>query len=199
MRNSRISSSRSNPIQRPHNSRRLVGPRNPDLRIPNRLPPILEFQPHRNLQTVLPPSPPSPSHWQKSRIVSKPVHFPSEPYISPEAKDIILQFCTVDRSHRLGNISGGATRVKNHPFFKGVYWDDVYYRKYRGPIIPPVRYPGDTQCFDQYPDEKAGREVYNEELRAKWEDHFRDFWGGRSKCEERWGNGCGGRFEMEKE
>ncbi|CAG8984271.1 hypothetical protein HYALB_00010696 [Hymenoscyphus albidus] len=109
------------------------------------------------------------------QIVSRSVHFPQEPYISSEAKDIILQFCTVDRSKRLGNISGGAARVKSHAFFKGVQWDEVYYRKYRGPIIPPVRYPGDTQCFDQYPDEKAGREPYNDELKRKWEHHFEDF------------------------
>ncbi|KUJ06300.1 camp-dependent protein kinase A [Mollisia scopiformis] len=109
------------------------------------------------------------------QIVSKPVHFPNEPAISPEAKDIIRQFCTVDRSKRLGNISGGAARVKEHPFFNGVIWEDVYYRKYRGPIIPPIRYPGDAQCFDTYPDEKAGREPYSDELKRKWEDHFKDF------------------------
>jgi protein kinase A len=109
------------------------------------------------------------------RIVSKPVHFPSDPAISPEAKDIIRQFCTVDRSKRLGNIQGGAARVKDHPFFRGVDWEDVYYRKYRGPIIPPIRYPGDAQCFDIYPDEKGGREPYTGELSKKWEDHFKDF------------------------
>lgn len=110
-----------------------------------------------------------------SRIVSKPVHFPTDPNLSEEVKDIILQFCTVDRSHRLGNIQGGAARVKAHPFFKGVLWDDVYYRKYRGPIIPPLRYPGDTQCFDQYPDEKSSREPYSKDLEHKYEDFFKDF------------------------
>ncbi|TVY28572.1 Protein kinase [Lachnellula hyalina] len=109
------------------------------------------------------------------QIVSKPVHFPTNPVISPDAKDIICQFCTVDRSHRLGNISGGAARVKSHPFFTGVVWDDVYYRKYKGPIIPQVRYPGDAQCFDMYPDEKRSRDMYTDELRGKWEDHFKDF------------------------
>jgi protein kinase A len=109
------------------------------------------------------------------RIVSKPVHFPNEPTISEEAKDIIRQFCTVDRSKRLGNISGGAQRVKDHPFFNGVNWEDVYYRKKHGPIIPPVRYPGDSQCFDTYPDEKEGREHYSDDLRRKWDDHFKDF------------------------
>jgi protein kinase A len=54
-------------------------------------------------------------------------------------------------------------------------WEDVYYRKYRGPIIPPLRYKGDAQCFDQYPDEKEGREPYTEELRGKWDGYFKDF------------------------
>ncbi len=54
-------------------------------------------------------------------------------------------------------------------------WDDVYHRKYRGPIIPPLRYFGDTQCFDTYPDEKEDREVYTEEMREWWDDAFADF------------------------
>jgi len=109
------------------------------------------------------------------QIVSKPVHFPSDPPFSPEAKDIVRQLCTVDRSKRLGNISGRAQRVKDHPFFQGIQWDDVYYRKYRGPIIPPIRYPGDSQCFDDYPDEDRNREPYTESMHRKWDDHFKDF------------------------
>ncbi|KAB8296079.1 hypothetical protein EYC80_008884 [Monilinia laxa] len=110
------------------------------------------------------------------QIVTKPISFPQEPPVmSSAAKDIIRQFCTVDRSHRLGNISGGAARVKEHPFFRGVIWEDVYYRKYRGPIIPPLRYPGDAQNFDLYPDEKEGREPYTDELAAKWDDCFKGF------------------------
>jgi len=109
------------------------------------------------------------------QIVSKPVHFPTDPSFSPEAKDIVRQFCTVDRSKRLGNISGRAQRVKDHPFFRGVQWEDVYYRKYRGPIIPPIRYPGDSQCFDDYPDEDKNREPYTDSLYKKWDDHFKDF------------------------
>lgn len=70
---------------------------------------------------------------------------------------------------------GGAQRVKEHPFFRGVRWQDMYDRKYRGPIIPPVRYPGDTQCFDQYPDEKEDREQYTEDMREYWDDAFAEF------------------------
>ena len=81
----------------------------------------------------------------------------------------------MDRSHRLGNLSGGAAEVKNHPFFDGVRWDDVYQRQYRGPIVPPIRYKGDAQCFDIYPDEKPGREPYTHEMAKKYEHCFKDF------------------------
>lgn len=109
------------------------------------------------------------------RIVEKPVLFPSDPPISDEAKDIIRSFCNIDRSRRLGNISGGAGRVKSHPFFNGVNWEDVYQRKRQGPIIPPVRYPGDAQCFDFYPEDDGKRQPYTDEMANRYEDYFKDF------------------------
>jgi protein kinase A len=109
------------------------------------------------------------------RIVEKPVIFPHEPPISHDAKDIIRSLCTVDRSRRLGNISGGAARVKAHPFFKGIDWDALYHRRQKGPIIPNVRYPGDAQCFDVYPEEDQGKDPYTDDLREKYDDCFKDF------------------------
>lgn len=109
------------------------------------------------------------------RIVEKPVLFPVEPRISNEAQDIIRSFCTIDRSRRLGNISGGAQRVKDHPFFQDIDWDDVYNRRRRGPIIPPIRYPGDAQCFDSYPEDDGRRDVYSAEMAQKYDDYFKDF------------------------
>ena len=109
------------------------------------------------------------------RIVEKPVLFPAEPPISPEAKDIIRQFCTVDRSRRLGNISGGAAKVKEHQFFRDVNWDDVYHRRNRGPINPPVRYPGDAQCFDIYPEDDGKRDTYTPDMATKYDEYFADF------------------------
>ncbi|KAL2183221.1 Pkinase-domain-containing protein [Thermothelomyces heterothallicus CBS 203.75] len=109
------------------------------------------------------------------QIVEKPVVFPQEPPISDAAKDIIRQFCTVDRSRRLGNISGGAAKVKAHPFFAGVDWDAVYQKRHRGPIIPPIRYPGDAQCFDIYPEEDATRDEYTDEMAKQYDEYFKDF------------------------
>jgi protein kinase A len=109
------------------------------------------------------------------RIVEKPVLFPHEPPISPEAKDIIRSLCTVDRSRRLGNISGGAARVKAHPFFRGVDWDALMQRRHKGPIVPELRYPGDAHCFDVYPEEDSGKEEYTDELRERYDEYFKDF------------------------
>jgi protein kinase A len=127
---------------------------------------VITFQYHSNI--LIP----------KTRIVNSPISFPPSPQISSAAKSLILSLCTVDRSHRLGNISGGASRVKAHPFFNGISWDDVYYRKSgQPPIIPPIRFLGDAQCFDTYPDEKPpeGRDKYTDEMRGKWDHCFKDF------------------------
>lgn len=72
-------------------------------------------------------------------------------------------------------MSGGAKRVKEHPFFRGVNWEDVLSRRQKGPIIPPIRYPGDAQCFDIYPEEDANNDRYTDDLRAKYDDYFKDF------------------------
>ncbi|KAG9258739.1 kinase-like domain-containing protein [Emericellopsis atlantica] len=109
------------------------------------------------------------------QIVEKPILFPVEPRISDEAQDIIRSFCTVDRSRRLGNISGGAQRVKDHPFFRSVNWEDVYNRRTKGPIVPPVRYPGDAQCFDNYAEDDGKRAEYTAEMAQKYDDYFKDF------------------------
>jgi len=117
----------------------------------------------------------APPSFFLSRIVEKPVIFPHDPPISAHAKDIIRQFCTVDRSRRLGNISGGAAKVKQHPFFEGVNWDDVYHRRSRGPIIPPIRFPGDAQCFDIYPEDDVGKDSYTAEMAQQYDEYFKDF------------------------
>jgi hypothetical protein len=107
--------------------------------------------------------------------LEKPVVFPQDPPLSEDAKDVIRSFCTVDRSRRLGNISGGAARVKAHPFFRETNWDDMLNRHHKGPIQPPVRYPGDAQCFDVYPEDDGSREPYGGEMAAKYDPYFADF------------------------
>ncbi|RDA82408.1 hypothetical protein CP532_6873 [Ophiocordyceps camponoti-leonardi (nom. inval.)] len=110
------------------------------------------------------------------QIVEKPITFPQDPPISDDAKHIIRSLCTIDRSRRLGNMSGGAALVKDHPFFRNVNWDDVINRRNPGPIIPPVRYPGDAQCFDAYPeDDGEGHDEYTSDMARQYDHCFDDF------------------------
>lgn len=112
---------------------------------------------------------------RQTRIVNKPIVFPSEPALSPESKDLISQFCTVDRSKRLGNISGGAGRVKEHAFFREVNWDDVANRRSKGPIVPPIKAADDAQCFDRYPEDDGNHSSFTDEMAEKYDHYFADF------------------------
>ena len=37
-------------------------------------------------------------------------------------------------------------------WFKGVDWEEVYYRNLKPPIVPKVAFEGDTRNFDDYPE-----------------------------------------------
>ena len=63
----------------------------------------------------------------------------------------LKMFC----SHKRNNLSlaqAGAEDVKRHKWFKGVDWEEVFYRKLKPPIVPKVSYDGDTRNFDDYPE-----------------------------------------------
>lgn len=109
------------------------------------------------------------------RILHHPIRFPRD--MPADAKDLIQGLCTVERSRRLGNLSSGAADIKNHAFFApAIDWAALYNRKKPGPIVPRLEHAADASNFDEYPDEDAAvRHPYTDELRAKYEDVFRDF------------------------
>ncbi|KAH6881759.1 serine/threonine-protein kinase YPK2/YKR2 [Alternaria rosae] len=107
------------------------------------------------------------------QIVEGRVRFPSA--MSPTARDLISGLCTVDTSKRLGNVAGGAQRVKQHEWFKNIDWQKLYNREVQGPIVPHLRGPADTRNFDEYEPESEKRDPYTKELSDKWEESFKDF------------------------
>lgn len=48
--------------------------------------------------------------------------------------DLIRRLLKVDQTRRLGNLKDGAKDIKEHPFFKGVDWDQVKNMKVCDPI-----------------------------------------------------------------
>ncbi|OMJ77263.1 hypothetical protein SteCoe_23172 [Stentor coeruleus] len=58
------------------------------------------------------------------------------PRLSDEAKDLLKRLLKRDPNKRLGSV-GDSDEVKQHPFFAGINWIDVYNKKLKPPVPPP--------------------------------------------------------------
>jgi len=67
---------------------------------------------------------------------------------SPELKNLLESLLQRDVDKRLGCGGQGADEVKNHPFFAGVDWIQVYQQKYPPPLIPPRGEVNAADAFD---------------------------------------------------
>jgi protein kinase A len=94
------------------------------------------------------------------QIVEGKVRYPSA--MGEDARDLIGGLCTVDVSKRLGHMSGGASTIKAHPWFKNIDWDALYHRKMQGPIVPHLKSADDTRNFDEYDAEPVHRDQYTQ-------------------------------------
>ncbi|KAJ5665482.1 Protein kinase A catalytic subunit 2 [Penicillium maclennaniae] len=108
------------------------------------------------------------------QIVEGHIRFP--PNMPAAAQNIVSLLCKTNPSERLGYISGGSGRVKAHPFFANVVWDDLFYHRVKGPIIPRVSHPADAGNFEEYPETDVRKQnVYTEDQKKKYEPLFKDF------------------------
>lgn len=67
---------------------------------------------------------------------------------SPELKHLLESLLQRDVDKRLGCGGSGAEELKNHPFFTGVDWVQVYQQKYPPPLIPPRGEVNAADAFD---------------------------------------------------
>ena len=81
-----------------------------------------------------------------TKIYDKPVEYPKN--ITNEAKDLLQKLLVVDPTKRLGEGPNGSQNIKNHPFFKGINWEDAWNRKIRPPFIPKLKNDTDLKYFD---------------------------------------------------
>jgi hypothetical protein len=49
----------------------------------------------------------------------------------------------------LGSGPNGTKNIRNHPFFAGINWDDLYNKKIAPPFRPNVSSDTDTSYFDE--------------------------------------------------
>ncbi|KAF9191451.1 hypothetical protein BGZ51_007307 [Haplosporangium sp. Z 767] len=92
------------------------------------------------------------------KIMAGKVRYP--PHFSPALKDLLKRLLTADLTKRYGNLRGGASDIKNHPWFGGVNWDQVYSRQIEAPYRPTVLSEGDASNFDDYPEDAEQYGVY---------------------------------------
>ena len=76
-------------------------------------------------------------------------------YVTPEAKDLIAQLLVTNPKKRLGYGSDDAKKIKEHPYFEGINWDDAWNRKLEPPFVPKLNGETDLTYFDKmFTDEK---------------------------------------------
>lgn len=76
-------------------------------------------------------------------------------YLPPDILDLLQKLIVKDLTQRLGNLQGGSSDVKNHPWFKEVIWERLLSRDIETPYEPPITSGvGDTSQFDRYPEDK---------------------------------------------
>ncbi|XP_076452938.1 G protein-coupled receptor kinase 3-like [Babylonia areolata] len=68
--------------------------------------------------------------------------------MSAEMKGLLEGLLKRDVEDRLGCRGRGAQEVKEHPFFKGIDWTQVYLQKYPPPLIPPKGEVNAADAFD---------------------------------------------------
>lgn len=70
-------------------------------------------------------------------------------YVSNEANDLISQLLIPNPKRRLGHGIDGAEKIKAHPYFEGVNWDDAWNQKLEPPFIPSLTSETDLRYFDK--------------------------------------------------
>ncbi len=86
--------------------------------------------------TGLPPFYDENTNEMYRKILSEPLHFPSEDIVPPQAKSLLTKLLDRDPARRLG--SNGAAEIKGHYFFNSIDWRKLLQRKYEPTFRPNV-------------------------------------------------------------
>jgi len=86
-----------------------------------------------------------------AKIMHGKINFPS--HFSKDSVDLIRKLLHHKPTKRLGVTKGGATAIKEHPWFDGFDWKALFEKRLVAPIIPKIKGPEDISNFDDYPDD----------------------------------------------
>eukprot|EP01088_Endostelium_zonatum_P011330 TRINITY_DN25464_c0_g1_i1.p1 TRINITY_DN25464_c0_g1~~TRINITY_DN25464_c0_g1_i1.p1 ORF type:complete len:473 (-),score=75.91 TRINITY_DN25464_c0_g1_i1:108-1526(-) len=77
-----------------------------------------------------------------SQIINDTLNFPKT--MAPDARSLLLGLLERDPKKRLSD----PTKIRSHPYFESINWDDLYGKKVKPPFIPPVKSGADYSQFD---------------------------------------------------
>uniref|UniRef100_A0A7S3Z210 cGMP-dependent protein kinase n=1 Tax=Lotharella globosa TaxID=91324 RepID=A0A7S3Z210_9EUKA len=111
----------------------------------------------------------NPKYTYKMICSSAPITYP--PSFSKPLKNLLNGLLKRRPSDRLGVIQGGADRIKQEEWFKGVDWAALDARKVKPPFVIPVRSRTDASNFDDYSDDEPAEDCGSRPT-GRWEEHF---------------------------
>ena len=85
-------------------------------------------------------------NYAKAGVGSLP--WQSDTEISSAAKGLISGFLHPSVGRRLGCRKGGVQEIRDHIWFKGFDWDDLYHKRLTAPFVPEVKSTDDFSNFD---------------------------------------------------
>jgi serine/threonine protein kinase len=93
-------------------------------------------------------------------LYQKKIQFPR--YMNEDARDLITKMLILDPKKRLGYGKDDVVKIKNHPFFEEINWDDIWNRRIIPPFEPDLQNELDLKYFDsQFTDEPLESFVNN--------------------------------------
>ncbi|ORZ30321.1 kinase-like domain-containing protein [Catenaria anguillulae PL171] len=81
------------------------------------------------------------------RVLEDPLEFPAD--MASDARAFLSGLLERDPMRRLGHGATAARDIQGHVFFKGVNWEDVYYKRVEAPYVPKVRNALDLSNFEE--------------------------------------------------
>ena len=70
-------------------------------------------------------------------------------FITSEARDLISLLLVPNPKKRLGYGPDGAKKIKEHPYFEGINWEDAWNKKLTPPFVPDLKGETDLRYFDK--------------------------------------------------
>ena len=121
-----------------------------------------------------------------SEVYKKPIRYPS--YLDIKAKDLISKLLENDPSKRLGSGENGWEKVKEHPYFSDVDWNEAKNKKLKPPFLPKVENELDIKYFEKtFTDEPVtndnGDALYNND-EEEFEENYKGFTYVAGSCNE---------------